>query len=577
MHTFERNARPDEGESALFGNLSLVGVKGKFTVTITRRQLVLSNHLKKGIRLDLASISRTRSIDIPKIPGGVVLWGSAACYLGATILIPPLGYVVSLIGASSALSHFIFKNPALVIETSIGGKHIIQSKINDQENLLKVQMMIEKVNNGQSVEEAKSCLEREFKSQRNSRIEPKGLLIAPTISHEDLSVNNQIQILENPHLKTKKDTIKVQPSINQLSFEAPEPIINTNFQKYPTTNSNSYDEIEKNSAYEQTWGRNEPEWYNEKTHNNRIDSVIEDTNTDADSNLFGFGSGGIFDLEPAASSFAEPVNYSSPSTQQTYSAPEQYISQVNNQKEPTNSIFGEYISEPEIEDRPISSAGMIKLANGLNRSPINSNYRNNPELPAPTDEAVRIECKPGLVKRAKAQQSLQRKAEIMAALPAPTDLGEYPGLSKIANSLGDGRLALRNQPIRKKKLGFLERILLPKSPSYVRENMSYAEEYGDPDGLDANQYSRFQSKQHLRLRSDQEHQADITNRIRRTENTKPSSGKDALNIVVSRVSRGEEYSPTVLVNHEPLLSFNQMRRTSNKDDSGHVKGIRRLE
>jgi hypothetical protein len=126
MHTFGRNARPDEGESALFGNLSLVGVKGKFTVTITRRQLVLSNHLKKGIRLDLASISRTRSIDIPKIPGGVVLWGSAACYLGATILIPPLGYVVSLIGASSALSHFIFKNPALVIETSIGGKHIIQ-------------------------------------------------------------------------------------------------------------------------------------------------------------------------------------------------------------------------------------------------------------------------------------------------------------------------------------------------------------------------------------------------------------------------------------------------------------------
>jgi hypothetical protein len=220
---------------------------------------------------------------------------------------------------------------------------------------------------------------------------------------------------------------------------------------------------------------------------------------------------------------------------------------------------------------------MIKLANGLNRSPINSNYLNNPELPAPTDEAVRIECKPGLVKRAKAQQSLQRKAEIMAALPAPTDLGEYPGLSKIASSLGDGRLVLRNQPIRKKKLGFLERILLPKSPSYVRENMSYAEEYGDPDGLDANQYSRFQSKQHLRLRSDQEHQADITNRIRRTENTKPSSGKDALNIVVSRVSRGEEYSPTVLVNHEPLLSFNQMRRTSNKDDLGHVKGIRRLE
>jgi len=48
--------------------------------------------------------------------------------------------------------------------------------------------------------------------------------------------------------------------------------------------------------------------------------------------------------------------------------------------------------------------------------------------------------------------------------------------------------------------------------------------------------------------------------------------------VVNRVSRGEEHSPTVLIAEEqPMLKFNQMRRTSNKDDSGHVRGIRRLE
>ena len=65
MHTFGRNARPDEGESATFGNLSLVGVRGKFRIEITQRQLILSNDVRKGIKLDLASISRTRSIDIP--------------------------------------------------------------------------------------------------------------------------------------------------------------------------------------------------------------------------------------------------------------------------------------------------------------------------------------------------------------------------------------------------------------------------------------------------------------------------------------------------------------------------------
>jgi hypothetical protein len=45
----------------------LVGVRGKFRIEITQRQLILSNDVRKGIKLDLASISRTRSIDIPTI------------------------------------------------------------------------------------------------------------------------------------------------------------------------------------------------------------------------------------------------------------------------------------------------------------------------------------------------------------------------------------------------------------------------------------------------------------------------------------------------------------------------------
>ncbi len=175
MHTFGRNARPDEGESATFGNLSLVGVRGKFRIEITQRQLILSNDVRKGIKLDLSSISRTRSIDIPTIPSGVIVWGSAACYLGATILIPPLGYAVSILGGLSVLSHFIFKTPALVIETNIGDRHIIQSRLNDQEVLLKVHMMIEKVSNGQSVREAKNSMEREFSYQNNENVIPKAL------------------------------------------------------------------------------------------------------------------------------------------------------------------------------------------------------------------------------------------------------------------------------------------------------------------------------------------------------------------------------------------------------------------
>ena len=574
MHTFGRNARPDEGESATFGNLSLVGVRGKFRIEITQRQLVLSNDVRKGIKLDLASISRTRSIDIPTIPGGIIIWGSAACYLGATILIPPLGYAVSLLGGLSVLSHFIFKTPALVIETNIGDRHIIQSRLNDQEVLLKVHMMIEKVSNGQSVRDAKNILEREFRYENKVNVIPKALLNAPSVNDLVPDVNADSQLggsfagISESRFKNNYEESNVQ------LFDNHDALIEDEFST-PIIPDIGYNEVtQKSSAYEQTWGRNEPEWYNEKKPSSLLQSSLEDATETMETDIFGFGfeAGGIFDSEPAKSSFNEPVNYSSP---EKTIAPEQYISNHHQDKENINSIFGsEYSTEETSEKRSMSSAEMIRVANGLNRSPMNNYSRS---LPAPTDEAVRNECRPGLVKRAKAQQSLNRKAEIIASLPAPTDLGEYPGLSRIANSYGDGKVSLRNQPIKKKNtLSLIERLLVPRHRNYERRELDYSSEYGDPDGIEASEGARFQSKQHLRIRSDQEHQADINNRLRRINTTEPSSAKDALEKVVNRVSRGEEHSPTELNSEQPLLRFNQMRRTSNSNDKGHLKGIKRL-
>ena len=574
MHTFGRNARPDEGESATFGNLSLVGVRGKFRIEITQRQLVLSNDVRKGIKLDLASISRTRSIDIPTIPGGIIIWGSAACYLGATILIPPLGYAVSLLGGLSVLSHFIFKTPALVIETNIGDRHIIQSRLNDQEVLLKVHMMIEKVSNGQSVRDAKNILEREFRHENKANVIPKALLNAPSVNDLVPDVNADSQ-LGGSFASIPESRFKNNFEENNIQlFDNHDSLIEDEFST-PIIPDIGYNEVtQKPSAYQQTWGRNEPEWYNEKKPGSLLESSLEDTTETMETDIFGFGfeAGGIFDSEPAKSSFNEPVNYSSP---EKTIAPEQYISNHHQDNENINSIFGsEYSTEETSEKRSMSSAEMIRVANGLNRSPMNNYSRS---LPAPTDEAVRNECRPGLVKRAKAQQSLNRKAEIIASLPAPTDLGEYPGLSRIANSYGDGKVSLRKQPIKKKNtLSLIERLLVPRHRNYERRELDYSSEYGDPDGIEASEGARFQSKQHLRIRSDQEHQADINNRLRRINTTEPSSAKDALEKVVNRVSRGEEHSPTELNSEQPMLRFNQMRRTSNSNDKGHLKGIKRL-
>ena len=574
MHTFGRNARPDEGESATFGNLSLVGVRGKFRIEITQRQLILSNDVRKGIKLDLASISRTRSIDIPTIPSGVIVWGSAACYLGATILIPPFGYAVSLLGGLSVLSHFIFKTPALVIETNIGDRHIIQSRLNDQEVLLKVHMMIEKVSNGQSVRDAKNSMEREFSYQNKENVIPKALLNAPIINELVPEVRKEIQTVESFGNIGENMLQNNFERVGMQFFDNQETIIESQFStSIPEMKHNEVEGVP--SAYEQTWGRNEPHWYNEKKPISRLESSLEDVTETMETDIFGFnfGEGGLFDSEPAISSSNEPVNYSSP---EKNTIPEQYTKNHQRNSEPVESIFGsEYPMEEINARRSMSSAEMIRVANGMNRSPVSS-FSNSMSLPEPTDEAVRIECKPGLVKRAKAQQSLHRKAEIIASLPAPTDLGEFPGLSRMASSYEEGRLSVRRLPVKRKRAGLIERLLVPRYRSYERKAVNYSTEYGDPDGIEVSSGARFQSKQHLRIRSDQEHQADINNRITRINSTESSTAKDALDRVVNRVSRGEEHSPTELGTEQPLLRFNQMRRTSNSNEKGHLEGIRRL-
>ncbi len=79
----------------------------------------------------------------------------------------------------------------------------------------------------------------------------------------------------------------------------------------------------------------------------------------------------------------------------------------------------------------------------------------------------------------------------------------------------------------------------------------------------------------LRLRSDQDHQADVANRVQNMNNPPhSSSAKDALDNVINRVSNGETHSPQAL-NSENKLQFNQLRRTNEKDN--RLPGIRHLD
>ena len=119
--------------------------------------------------------------------------------------------------------------------------------------------------------------------------------------------------------------------------------------------------------------------------------------------------------------------------------------------------------------------------------------------------------------------------------------------------------------------------LLGPAHRVQRRSESYASEYGDSDGAVEASGARFQSSQHIRLRSDQDHQADVVNRETRAS-PRPYSAKEALDGVVKRVSSGQnrEFSSEDGI-EERRLRFSQLRRTSSKGDPHPLPGIRRLE
>ena len=237
-----------------------------------------------------------------------------------------------------------------------------------------------------------------------------------------------------------------------------------------------------------------------------------------------FGEGGIFDAEPSAS-YSPPTN---PPPTVSRPAPETGSETYINAAGP-----------PAIEPRQPTSSQMIRRAQ--HRFGETGPYT-GPSLPDPTDSAIREECRPGVVKQARAKQALLGSGE---AIPPPLDassLEEFPGLSKIASSMSSGRV---RAPRRKtsRRPGWLSALLGAATPAIRSSEGTYASEYGDEDGQEARSESRFLSSQHIRLRSDQDHQADLAVRARQSPDNPPASSKDEIDRQVDRLSPGEDRVP----------------------------------
>jgi hypothetical protein len=538
----------EKRNAELIGGLSLVGTRGTFCAVLTERQLTIERFDGKGVRLDLAAIDRMRHLKVPLLPAGTVPLGVLIIYLGITTIVSPWQWLAIGTGAFVVTLNFLSRYSILAIETSSGDRHLVSG---DEGNLLKLCMMVDRVRHGSTIEEALvglESLETELPTFPALR-DAKGLLPAPAemqsepnsvlsadpvigVHRDTMKMEEEPIVLDEPTIPTHVESLNHEPGAVQTSL----------YQHGPDATS-------VQNAYERAWGgRQAPSWYAEKDLNkiggNRIDSAV----TDAAHGLDLFASGGIFDSD-------SPI-----------------VTQEESELLPSFG-FDDMDAAPVYTQRSLSSSQMIKMARGTSGVP-DEPYR-GPILPPPTEEAVREECKAGVVRQARAKQELKQRTsfEIMRQ---PASLEEFPALNKLAATMGSNRVSKSNRGARGFSTGWLGRLLRPSggvpgaySPS--REDVSAIGE--EPKkGL-----SRFQSSQHMRLRSDQDHQAEVGARIRGMQSaTGASSARDTLDSIVSRLASGEEESPRLLEAANESLRFSQLKPTSSKEDPHPLPGIRRL-
>ena len=208
------------------------------------------------------------------------------------------------------------------------------------------------------------------------------------------------------------------------------------------------------------------------------------------------------------------------------------------------SIMNSWGVQPTINE-PIeqSSSMMIKRANEEYQGVKNYDF----SLPNPTDAAVREECRPGIVKQARARQ--------------------------VMNDVGRGRiLPAPNSRFRGPRgKSLIERLLAPSKKETkvrVRENQAFeSETFPSPT-------MRFFSAQRLRLGADQGHQSEVRLGGASNRSFSDAVGRVALNKIVN--NRRLAYAQSRDHPEQEVPRFSEMRPSDYGGQEAGIPGVRHL-
>ena len=522
----------------LIGDLFLVGTRGKCCAVLTDRQLTIERFDGKGVRLGLGAIDRMRHLKAPILPSGTILLGILAIYLGVTTIVHPWKWATIAIGLSCLIANAISRYSILAIETSNGDRHLISG---NEGSLLKLCLMVDRVRHGSSIEEATVGLEN---LETELPFFP-ALSDAKGVMEKDVNLaftNTDIGFLPLP---PKADTAAEQNSQQNLMdfFENIEDGVERNIPNPSEVGFAPRDEnvTPKMNAYERAWGgREAPPWYSEKSLEPESEGRMDSALSDAAQGLDLFANGGLFDVEYSDQS---PKNDAIKSWEGGF----------------------EERNDGDFDSLRRSSSQMIKMAHDKFGAP--DRPFTGAMLPPPTEEAVREECKAGIVKQARAKQEL--RAKMQGNYSNPSNLEDYPALNRlVATTMGSNRVSMGGVSKGKQTGSWLSRLLKPSKDSAKQPN-------SQNHGKDAPRPT-FQTAQLMRLRSDHSHQSEVSSVRSMRKISSGGSAKDTLDLIVERMSKGEESKPQILTSPTDTLRFGQLKATSSVEDPHPIPGLRRL-
>ncbi len=541
MHSAGPRGPTEKRSAELIGGLYLVGAKGKCCAVITERQLTIERIDGKGVRLDLAAIERMRHLKVPMLPSGTVLLGIISMYLGITTIVAPISFLAMGLGASVIVANIVSRYAILAIETGSGDRHLVSGS---EANLLKLCLMVDRIRHGSGIEEALVGLENletelpTFPAIRDAtgKMDPKDSMFLPEPSAGTIVQEADSRVIGAEGVQKAEGVFSVSAPL----LESSDIVSKEDYVSGPVDIETQFGDSKQN-AYERAWGgREAPSWYKEKEVNSAEESRMETAFSDATEGLDMFAPGGLFDSG----------------------------GQVEENDEGGIGLFGSFGSDNnEVpSDKFQSSSQMIKRAHEEFGAPMAPYSR--PLLPPPTEEAVREECKAGVVKQARARQELRSKKDSESTIQR-ANLEDYPALNKLASTMGGSGKSNSKLVKRSFGTGWIGRLLSPGS-NFSRPQRDFSHPSQEIET------ERFQSSQHMRLRSDQDHQAEVGSRIRSMGRNQISTARDKLDSIVRGISNGDEETPMMLESPGQALKFKQLRPTSSKEDPHPLPGLRRL-